>query len=748
MKSKIIEILITLIAFCFLFNQISALTFSGKLVDKDSQEPLSNVDIFIIEKNYKTKTDQDGNFAINDLEASEYTVIIDINNYIRIKEQIKLESNLIKIYEAIPQVYNLFETSAIADKEDQFSSKKKLSTEEIRRIPGVGNDIFKALESLPGIANSTSSSKPGSGMGFVVRGSNPEDSYVSLDGHKIPMLYHFMGFASVFPSSFIDSIDFEAGGFSAKEGNASGGIFTAKSREGIDKLKIEAEFGSFITGVSGEIPITDNHSLFIAGRRSMIDLILPFVITEDMGLDFTVMPQFYDYQFKYNWDINDNNSFKLVSIGSSDALGLINENAVPGEPDFSGEIYSKQSFYKTYAIWDLDLNNINLNISPFHGFDYINFSIGENKYLIINSHELALRGDLSWEMNKYNTLSIGFYPQWWYFDAAVNFPSPPREGEMFESFSQAETSTVDVENSSIMLNEFYIEDTLTLFNKLKIIPGTRFYHAYKLGGKDFFFDPRILLKFLQNDKLTYTFACGQYSRTPDYIEVDSVFGNPEVEPESSIHYVAGVEYEIIDSLISELQVYYNDMNKLIVTSATPLENVNNDGDGYATGFELFLKKDLTDKFFGWLSYALTFAKRRDNPNEEYRSFDFDQTHSFNLIASYKLNEKWEFGGKIRYNTNNPETPVTGSYYDADYSAYYPIYSDDTNSERLPYYLEVDLRVDRIFRFKHWMLDLYLDIINANYRSNVIGKTYNYDYTEWEHTKLIPIYPSMGFIATF
>ena len=53
---------------------------------------------------------------------------------------------------------------------------------------------------------------------------------------------------------------------------------------------------------------------------------------------------------------------------------------------------------------------------------------------------------------------------------------------------------------------------------------------------------------------------------------------------------------------------------------------------------------------------------------------YDQTHVLNLAGSYRITGTWDLGTRIKYNTGNVYTPVTGAYYSAGFDTYQPLYN--------------------------------------------------------------------------
>jgi hypothetical protein len=65
------------------------------------------------------------------------------------------------------------------------------------------------------------------------------------------------------------------------------------------------------------------------------------------------------------------------------------------------------------------------------------------------------------------------------------------------------------------------------------------------------------------------------------------------------------------------------------------------------------------------------------------------------------------------------------------------------SERLPDFIQLDLRVDKLWRRSWGTLDLYIDVQNVTNRENPEGVTYNNDYTRRSYTTGLPVFPSIG-----
>jgi hypothetical protein len=158
--------------------------------------------------------------------------------------------------------------------------------------------------------------------------------------------------------------------------------------------------------------------------------------------------------------------------------------------------------------------------------------------------------------------------------------------------------------------------------------------------------------------------------------------------------------------------------------------------------ELMLRHQLTRNFFGWVSYSLSRTERDFYGGTQWAPAQFDQPHNLIVIGSYKLPFDFIFGARFRYVSGPLNTPYVGALYDANANYYLPIPGPQF-SRRLPDFLQLDLRLDKRFVFKHWMLSLYLDVQNVTNQVNVETVVYNFDFTKESHVQGLPILPELG-----
>src|SRR5690349_7393343 len=164
----------------------------------------------------------------------------------------------------------------------------QLTADEIRIMPGAGNDILRAAQALPGVARI-----PFGFGGLVLRGTSPRDTAVYLDGIEVPIAFHFGGITSFYPNGMLESLNVTSGGYDASYGRAAGGIVTLTTREPrTDRWRMGGSIGLFDSNVQVEGP-WHHGGVLIGFRRSYLDRIVAPFVADDVPL-----PSYYDFQLR------------------------------------------------------------------------------------------------------------------------------------------------------------------------------------------------------------------------------------------------------------------------------------------------------------------------------------------------------------------------------------------------------------------------------------------------------------------
>jgi hypothetical protein len=240
---------------------------------------------------------------------------------------------------------------------------------------------------------------------------------------------------------------------------------------------------------------------------------------------------------------------------------------------------------------------------------------------------------------------------------------------------------------------------------------------------------------------------GLYQQPPTPDRYNPQTGTPGIFAERSLQASLGVEQRIVDGIDLDLTGFYKDLDRLAVNN--PAFSGDPTADRYASigrgrilGLEAQLKARVSDWFSGWIAYTFQRSFRTDAPGVAERPFDFDQPHILTALGTFQIGRGWSAGFRFRLVSGNPITPVTGSVYDARSDVFVPVYGAK-NSDRLPLFHQLDLRVDKTWTFKAWKLSAYLDVQNVYNRKNPEGTSYSYDYSQSTPAAGLPILPILG-----
>jgi hypothetical protein len=153
--------------------------------------------------------------------------------------------------------------------------------------------------------------------------------------------------------------------------------------------------------------------------------------------------------------------------------------------------------------------------------------------------------------------------------------------------------------------------------------------------------------------------------------------------------------------------------------------------------------------------------RKDGPDEEEALTPFDQTHVLTVLGSLRLGRGWEVGARFRLVSGNLETPYVcdpeqkgckpnrlNAVYHATSARYLPLQFGGDYSERMPLFHQLDVRLDKTWRFKRWQLAFYVDVQNVYNHQAVEGISYNYNFTKREYVTGLPFLPTIGLRGDF
>ena len=682
-------------------------TISGKVYDFHTHKPLEAVSIVLEGTPYGTLSSDSGEFLLKGVPEGEYTLSATRVGYrgSALKVRVAPDSTLRLRIELVPEPV-LLKPIEVLERFLRRPGFRTLKGEEVRKIPGAEKDIFRVLQTLPGVG--MTSDYWGR---LYVRGGTPEENLYLLDGTEVFHPYHFLGFTSVFNPELIHKMRFSPGGFGPQYGNCLSSVLELTTKDG-KAFQSEVSLDPVEMGGLFSSPISQWSNFILSGRYSYIDRYL-----ERLNIvEGVVLPQYYDIQGK--WEFTQ--GFYIS--------GLRSKEEVKAQVSFLTELQELR--------WENTSNTLGMALSlkfpyGFSGLTQAYFTQGRGGFWIdIHPKSFARREDISkmglrqsFKAELLPGLGIEFGGEAFYTDYFYqsNIPEEILHFREWDIEMMADTSS--------WLFGGYLLFSYR-FPKFRIDMGERL--DYLRITQEMRFSPRFSLLFPLNPNTSIRMGWGIYNQFPrfEYLSCD-------VKSEVAKHYL--LEFSHRFSLAElKLSIYDKELTDLVLWDGGIFRN---QGRGFSRGIEVILQKRLHNGWFGWFSYSYSISRRSSLVEEEPLPADGDQPHILNLLFGLPLPWKVYLSTRLRYSSGAPYTPVIGRYWDG---WKWVIRAGRHNSARLPAYRRWDIRIER----RIGKGSIYLSIINLLGVENLQAYIYSSDGTEYKPLYMMPRIPLLGLELRF
>jgi len=718
---------------------------SGVLLQRGTRRPLADVPVIALldgEVLTRSITDTDGRFSLT-VATSKFKLIAKPAGHDALDAEINAKPG--------EKREEIFYLESLGDAFTTVIKAKKARREITQQIipkdiaitaAGTQGDTIRVVENLPGVARKSF----GGGGNLILRGSNPDDSAVYVEGLQIPQLYHFGGIRCTFNSAFLEAIDFVPGNFSAEFGRVTGGIVDVSVRDPADDLfRGEVDLNLYDAGFVLEGPLSENWSGGAAFHRSYIDTILPFVIPEDAPISFNTAPRYYDYQFLATWKGRKGHRFRTIYYGSLDRLVVLLDDPSERATEIRGSIDTNVMFHNVFLEYNWQIaRGIRQDVKVQPQYQKVRAEIGPELFFDIDIKTIAYRA--AWTVETIPDFSLRFGVDGATSDImlSLNLPQRPTEGE-----KPPPIGTLDVNSFSeqIWLHSpaAFMEAVWSPVGGLELIPGARV--DYYSEMQRYTVDPRLRLRYDLGSGSVVKGGVGYYKQRPSFDQTAEDLGNPNLTPFRSLHISLGAEHKLGDIMDLDVTAFHKVLDEVVVRNTASYTDEDappyiNQGTGRIYGLEVLLKLRPAADYFGWIAYTYQRSLRVDRPGEEERPFRFDQPHILTTLGTYRFGQGYSLGFRFRLISGNPDTPVTGATYDTVANVFIPTYGE-TNSSRLPLFHQLDVRFDKMWTWDTWRLTAYVDVQNVYLSANQEGWQYNYDFSDKQPLTGIPIFPVIG-----
>ncbi|MEQ8508479.1 MAG: TonB-dependent receptor [Rhodospirillaceae bacterium] len=636
----------------------------------------------------------------------------------------------------------------------QFGSvtATRLGREEIRRGAGTAGDVFRGLDVLPGVSNT------GEFSNFTVRGRGPRDNLILIDGIPFDKVVHFDrslgdeedigggGRFSIFAPNIIGGAEFQAGGWDAAYSGRSGSLLKLDIAEGNpDDPSVSARLdiaGGEIT-YDGPSYVAGNTSVLLSARYFDFGNLFKVIGQKDIG-----DPESGDFLFKSVTDLNDRHSISLLGLYSPEDYTRDVENVLESD-DFEDTslLTTEQDSLLLGATWTwLVGNEGKLTNAVFLRDSDKTSRLGEAfpdltgvdqtadqvivRENILNltetEQEIGWRGDYTtptpWGVlsagARYSRVELDFDTRLdgdWirYVYDQNDFRSDPSQKFIVLTPARLNSAFTAKESriAGYMDHAFYLGD-------FTLRPGVRFDRDG--FSEESLWSPRLSADWQLGTATRLSATAGVYYQTPRVLELAADPANNRLENERTNQVSLGLEHYLTPDLKVAGEVYYQDLENLVVPGDETSGLAFNSGDGDGAGIDLSVQKRMSNEWSASLAYSFSRAKRDDNLGEGEYNADFHRPHVLTLAAAWQPNDRWALAAKWKYASGRP---TDGFIINAD------IFNDPnnlrfskeittTNTERLRDFHALNIRIDYRRQIGGVSVITFLDVINAYGRTNI------------------------------
>lgn len=715
---------------------------------------------------------------------------------------------------------------------DTRTSLHQVEPELSKTLPGFGEDVFRSLQALPGVVAPNDFSAQlvvrGSGpdQNLIVMDDieifNPYRLYGLISMFNPETVSDISLVTGAFPARYGDRLSavLDVSNRDGVQDRPFGGSLNAS----ITNANIVAE-GAAPFGVPGSF-------LFSARRTYYDLIVGPIAQDAGLVGDDVAFPNFSDLQGKIVLGPFDGNTFVVNGMVSRDGVDIVSgaDRPFPDSVDAfnetrhrvlglawhsfpTDEIASRTvvSFYRNDGVTDVG----GAFLDP--SLDREQFTSGEFDTLSSRLFTVAVESEYEFRKNSFSQeflykrrshlVEAGFGAD---FITTVLRWDLTLDSTLQAIIDETGGSLLNELNERAQYNRYhvYIQDRIQLGKRLYVEPGLRYDYYDMLKSSSV--APRLHASYGPDEITTFRFGLGWYYQSPGYeklfdqqrrgfVELTDE-ATARLKPERAMHVVAGVDRWVTEGIQLKADAYFKRFDDLIeprVAAGTRYETAlvpgadprdpsswstpvavpgdstttipENSSYGSSYGLEILVEKRRTSgssRLYGWVSYALAWAERVERTR--VIPFDFDQRHSFNLVANYQVWDWFDVGVTFRYGSNFPYTPAVGVkprivaaqgglaeiQTDASGSVIFDVDRGEfgnVNTARKPTYHRLDLRFTAWTTLFGLDASFYLDIINVYNRSNVL--TYNYYITDGvtlgsRPTTMFPILPTLGMSLRF
>ena len=621
-----------------------------------------------------------------------------------------------------------------------------ISPEQVAVLPSLGKqDIFRALQLLPGVSSNESAS------GLFIRGGTPDQNLVDYDGFTVYSVDHLFGIFSAFNMDAVEQIELDKGGLDASRGGRLSGVTELEGRSGTDAIGGKVGLSALSLDGLFEAPLGRGASLLVAGRRSfqsplydkVLNLFNNSATPSQAGRGGAGSGRFATFSTEPTSSFSDLNVKLAVPFSRNDRL-TVSLFRADDTVDNSRDVQLPEEVLARLATRGVVLDTNELSLVDARAWDNnglsarwdrqwndrvqseVTFARSSFDTLLDRQQSTSLNRGTTFENNRIedvtvgisvpiqlaptNSLTFGF--QRTTNDARYEFQNAqgPRAGQAgFVGLLDRDTTGTHT--------LYYVQDRWTIGNRFIMAPGLRA-TTFDVADQSVL-EPRISATYLADERLRLKAAWSRHHQfATRLVREDILQGNRPfwtvadgtlVPVSASTQLSGGIAYETAGFLV-DVELYTRKLDGLSllaprVAGAAQSVDLNEffySGTGSAQGLEVLAQKKFGANT-GWISYTLARVEQEfPDIGPEAFSADFDRTHELKVVDSIRFGRATA-STTWTLSTGTPFTEPIGIQ-DATRGVgpggfvFQEVVTGDKNGARLPAYHRLDLAL-------HWELPI-------------------------------------------
>lgn len=680
----------------------------------------------------------------------------------------------------------------------QVANMKSFSIQETERYPGSRQDPARMAQNFAGVQGTNDSRND-----IVIRGNSPAGLLWRLEDIDIPNPNHFAvagsagGPQSIINNKYLANSEFYTGAFPANYGNALGGVFDLRMRNGNnEKHERTVQIGVLGTELALEGPLSKKSgaSYLLTYRYSTLALFKSI----NFKLGTSAVPGYQDMGLRLNFPTKKAGVFNFSSIGGLSNIKIILSKTSKRPKELYGDLNRDQYFasdmgvgilshvyalnsrtvIKTslaYGAQGLDVNHYQvLRYSDFTPKDTVPHILGYNFY----EGKTTLASYIKTKIDSKNSIKAGFFAN----RIDVNFYDEVKVNSLYDTIAavinnkpfktrlntktnfyllQPYVSYVHKFNERVSINTGVFSQFLTLNNKYSVEPRASIRYQYKANQVLSF--SYGLHSQMQSTYLYFTIPDTIVSNGALVPNTDRKLTNKDLGFSRSQHFVAGYDYFVSKHLKFKAEIYYQNLWNVPVyvvpssvstinTGATfnrfmPIYTMQNTGTGRNYGLELTMEKLYSKHYFFMVNGSLYDSKYKGS-NGKTANTNFNGNYMVNFLAGLEYNvgkskkDVLSFGTKFTYGGGKRYSPVNIAASNAVMDVV--AQDDKVNTLQFPAYNRLDFRISYKINGKKMGTEIALDLLNVMSSKNILALSYAPDPANIQADPLVKNY-QLGFL---